>query len=103
MLEDEQRETEEVKPLIDNDATDQTFSPPVFFYPTGRAENAEFVLQGPDGYRITVKLRGLTGAASIGPLEHPLRSDVRDDRRAWQGTRPPRTARGVQRTGCLAR
>ena len=73
MLEDEQQETEEVKPLIDNEGTDRTFSPPVFFYPTGRAENAEFVLLGPDEYRITVKLRGLTGAASLGRLQHPLR------------------------------
>ena len=57
----------------------------MFFYPTGRAENAELVLQGPDGYRITVKVRGLTGAASIGPLEHPARSDEETDEHG-QGT-----------------
>ena len=80
MLEDERQETEEVKPLIDNERAEQAFSTPVFFYPTGRAENAVFVLQGPDGYRVTVKLRGLTGAASIGPLEHTLRSvEVTDE------------------------
>ncbi len=80
MLEDEQQEREAVKPLIDSDSADETFSPPVFFYPTGRAENAEFTLQGPDGYRITVKLRGLTGAASLGPLEHEVRQGRRADR-----------------------
>jgi len=80
MLEDEQQEREAVKPLIESDTADETFSPPVFFYPTGRAENAEFALQGPDGYRITVKLRGLTGAASLGPLEHEVRQGRRADR-----------------------
>ncbi len=80
MLEDEQQEREAVKPLIESDTADETFSPPVFFYPTGRAENVEFALQGPDGYRITVKLRGLTGAASLGPLEHEVRQGRRADR-----------------------
>jgi len=74
MLEDEQTETEEVEPLIEQTSeSDQAFSPPLFFYPTGRTDNAEFVLQGPDGYRVTVRVRGLTGAASIGPLEYPRR------------------------------
>ena len=41
----------------------------VFIYPTGRAENASFVLRGPDNYSVTVTLRGLTGAVNIGPLE----------------------------------
>ncbi|MHB8972780.1 MAG: pilus assembly FimT family protein [Pirellulaceae bacterium] len=76
MLQDERQETEEVKPRIDREEPTKTFSAPVFFYPTGRAENAEFVLQGPDEYRVTIRLRGLTGAASTGPLEHPLRKDV---------------------------
>jgi type II secretion system protein H len=89
MLEDERKETEKVKPLIDNEKAEQAFSTPVFFYPTGRAENAAFVLQGPDGYRVTVKLRGLTGAASIGPLEHTLRSvEVTDE----SGKMPDRSA-----------
>ena len=45
----------------------------MLIYPTGRAENGSFVLQGPDGYFVTVTLRGLTGAVSIGPLEHRAR------------------------------
>lgn len=76
MLEQEKQEREEVKPRIstDNEKSEDTLSPPVFFYPTGRAENAEFVLLGPNEFRLTVKLRGLTGAASIGALEHPTRT-----------------------------
>ncbi len=72
MLEDEQRETEQVVPLIEAaapEAVDKTMSAPVFFYPTGRAENAELRLQGPAGYRLTVTVRGLTGGGTIGPLE----------------------------------
>ncbi|MHB8862092.1 MAG: pilus assembly FimT family protein [Pirellulaceae bacterium] len=89
MLEQESQETEEVTPLIDRGEIDAEFSMPVFFYPTGRAENAEFVLQGPDGYRISVRLRGLTGAASLGPLEHaPREGAARED----SGERPQRPA-----------
>jgi prepilin-type N-terminal cleavage/methylation domain-containing protein len=73
MLQDERAETEEVKPLIDREEQDKALSSPVFFYPTGRAENAEFVLQGPDGLRAAVRLRGLTGAAALGPWEHAPR------------------------------
>ena len=89
MLQDEREETEEVKPLIDREEPDKALSTPVFFYPTGRAENAEFVLQGPDGYRVAVRLRGLTGAASLGPLEHTPRegADGKDF-----GGRPDRPA-----------
>lgn len=92
MLEDERQETETVTPLINSqeqEAADKAFSTPVFFYPTGRAENAELLLQGPDGYRLTVKLRGLTGAASIGPLEHAPRIAGKNDQ---SGKEPERAA-----------
>jgi prepilin-type N-terminal cleavage/methylation domain-containing protein len=91
MLQDERKETEEVKPLIDREEPDKALSTPVFFYPTGRAENAEFVLQGPDGYRVTIRLRGLTGAASTGPLEHTLRTGVagEDSRKLSDRPAPP--------------
>jgi hypothetical protein len=81
MLDDEQRETEKVETLVDDDSSDSSFSEPVYFYPTGRAENAEIVLLGPDGYRLTVRVRGLTGAASIGALEHTPRSTEETDER----------------------
>ena len=89
MLQDERAETEEVKPLIDREEQDEALSAPVFFYPTGRAENAEFVLQGPDGYRVAVRLRGLTGAAALGPLEHAPREGA--DGKNF-GERPDRPA-----------
>jgi hypothetical protein len=73
MLSDEAAEREEVKPLIARKNEDSDLSVPVFFYPNGRAENAELVLVGPAMYRMTVRVRGLTGAASLGPLEHPVR------------------------------
>lgn len=73
MLADEASEREEVKPLIDRGGEDSDLSAPIFIYPNGRAENAEMVLVGPEEYRIVVRLRGLTGAASLGPLEHPVR------------------------------
>jgi prepilin-type N-terminal cleavage/methylation domain-containing protein len=73
MLSDEAAEREEVKPLIDREGDESELSVPVFFYPDGRAENAEMVLVGPEEYRMTVRVRGLTGAASLGPLEHPVR------------------------------
>lgn len=69
----EASEREEVKPLIDRTDEESDLSAPVFFYPNGRAENAELVLVGPDEYRLTVRVRGLTGAASLGPPEHFVR------------------------------
>lgn len=80
MLADEATEREEVKPLIDQGGEESDLSPPVFLYPNGRAENAELVLVGPEEYRIVVRLRGLTGAASLGPLEHPERDYTERDR-----------------------
>jgi prepilin-type N-terminal cleavage/methylation domain-containing protein len=82
MLEDERQERERVTPLIDtkDSGTDEALSAPVFFYPTGRAENAQWLLQGPDRYRLTVTLRGLTGAASIGPLERAPGSTAEPDK-----------------------
>jgi len=78
MLADEMAETEEVKPLIERENimaedSDTSWTAPVFIYPTGRAENASFVLRGPDNYSVTVTLRGLTGAVNIGPLEQERR------------------------------
>jgi prepilin-type N-terminal cleavage/methylation domain-containing protein len=67
-LEDEFRETEAVSdPLIDAEESQETkdWSPPVLFYPTGRAENAEWTLRSPDGYLLRVTLRGLTGAVTL--------------------------------------
>ncbi len=83
MLADEASEREEVKPLIEDEREDSDLSVPVYFYSNGRAENAEVVLVGPEEYRIAVRLRGLTGAASLGPLEHPVR-DYSDRDRAQQ-------------------
>ncbi len=83
MLADEASEREEVKTLIVDEDEDSDLSVPVYFYANGRAENAEVVLVGPEEYRIAVRLRGLTGAASLGPLEHPVR-DYSDRERANQ-------------------
>ncbi len=74
LLSDERQQTEEVKPLVQDDKDETNWSHPILVYPTGRAENAQFVLLGPDGYRVTVTLRGLTGAVTIGPLAHELRT-----------------------------
>ncbi len=54
----------------------ETWSPAILFYPTGRAENAELRLRGPDGYVMTITLRGLTGAAKLAQpkREFPLES-----------------------------
>ena len=89
MLREQWEETEEVVPRIDRSGDEQDLSPPILFYPTGRAENARFLLRGPDGYRVTVTLRGLTGAVSAGTATRPP-----DDR-----TRP---GRGLPRTRLAA-
>jgi hypothetical protein len=83
MLADEASEREEVTTLIEDEDENSDLSVPVYFYANGRAENAEVVLVGPEEYRIAVRLRGLTGAASLGPLEHPVR-DYSDRERANQ-------------------
>ena len=87
-LRDEFRQTEEVKPLVDSEESRTEFSPPILFYPTGRAENADFVLAGPDGYSLTVTLRGLTGAVKIGPLKHTTAAGVEDGQRFEQARLP---------------
>jgi hypothetical protein len=74
MLQDERQETEAVEPLIRNKPRDEALAPPVFFFPTGRAENAEFVLEDPQGFRVIVTLRGLTGAAAAGAAERTRES-----------------------------
>jgi hypothetical protein len=79
MLRDEMQETKEVEPLIADDRESrENWSRPVMFYPTGRAENATFLLQGPDGYSVAVTLRGLTGAVTIGELTKPEEADSTD-------------------------
>ena len=75
LLRDEMEETEEVQPLIQDETQEASWSPPTMIYPTGRAENAEFVLSGLDGYSVTVTLRGLTGAVSIGSLIRDQRGE----------------------------
>ncbi len=52
---------------------------PLLFYPSGRAENAEFLLVGPDEYRVRIVLRGLTGAVTIEPSTHAQRSGIPND------------------------
>ncbi len=74
MLADEMAATEEVEPLVQDEEAETNWSVPVLIYPTGRAENAEFTLAGPEGYWLTVTLRGLTGAVSVGALEHEIRT-----------------------------
>jgi type II secretion system protein H len=80
LLREDREETEAVRPRIERDADQRSLSEPVFFYPTGRAENAEIALEGPDGYRIRVLVRGLTGAATLGPLTHPTRAETDPER-----------------------
>lgn len=80
MLADEMAETEEVKPLIEEEEltspdSDTNWSTPILIYPTGRAENATFLMEGQDNFSVTVTLRGLTGAVSIGPLEQKRAPD----------------------------
>jgi hypothetical protein len=87
MLADERAETEEVEPLVQDDAETQ-WSTPVLLYATGRAENAEIRLSSSDGYRVTVTVRGLTGAVKIGPLEHDVRSV--EQREEGRQSRPER-------------
>jgi type II secretion system protein H len=70
MLADEMAETEEVEPLIQDELGEVVWSAPIFIYPTGRAENAELRLLDPQGYSLTVSVRGLTGAVTIGPLTY---------------------------------
>lgn len=83
MLREQYQETQEVTTRLDRTAGDPELSAPIRFYPTGRAENAEFLLRGPDEYRVTVTLRGLTGAVSVGPVQRPLqdRATAPRDRR----------------------
>jgi prepilin-type N-terminal cleavage/methylation domain-containing protein len=51
------------------EASSATWSPPIAFYPNGRATNARLRL-GNDRYWVDVTLRGLTGRVQIGPVQH---------------------------------
>ncbi len=92
-LRDEMQQTEEVRPLVQNSQDETSWSPPVMVYPTGRAENAQFVLRGPDGYSVTVTLRGLTGAVTTGPLVHQRRTTDKPPGEDLPGQPPPPSAR----------
>ncbi len=89
MLADEMAETEAVEPLVQDETAEVGWSAPVLIYPTGRAENASFVLLGPDGYFVTVTLRGLTGAVSVGPLQHQQRAAEQRERGDQSDSRLP--------------
>jgi prepilin-type N-terminal cleavage/methylation domain-containing protein len=80
MLREQWQETEEVAPRVNLARDEGDLSPPILFYPTGRAENARFLLRGPDGYRVTVTLRGLTGAVSAGTATRPPDARTRPER-----------------------
>ncbi len=47
------------------------WSSPILFYPDGTTSNAAIVLSHPQHGQVTVKLRGITGEASVGPVEAP--------------------------------
>jgi hypothetical protein len=50
-------------------AGDAGWSSPIVFFPNGRSTNARIRLDGSNGFRVEVALRGLTGTVQIGPLE----------------------------------
>ncbi len=80
-LEDEFSETEAVTdPLGDGEIAGsvEDWSAPILFYPTGRAENAQFRLRSPDGYIMTITLRGLTGAVTLAKPERETPAGPRD-------------------------
>ena len=89
MLADEMAETEAVEPLVQDETAEVGWSAPVLIYPTGRAENGSFVLLGPKGYFLTVTLRGLTGAVSVGPLQHQPRAAEQRGRDDQSNSRSP--------------
>jgi prepilin-type N-terminal cleavage/methylation domain-containing protein len=67
-------ETEPVETLLEqaeDELSGANWSEPVLFYPTGRSDQAEFLLRDPDGYTVIVTLRGVTGAVTIGRVEIP--------------------------------
>lgn len=75
-LADEMAETEAVEPLIQSEGQETSWSAPILIYPTGRAENASIELAGSKNYSVTITLRGLTGALTIGP---PVYTQVPED------------------------
>jgi hypothetical protein len=52
------------------------WSDPIVFYPNGRTSNAEIHLVGDREYRISLTLRGVTGAIEVSPLERPPEDDL---------------------------
>jgi type II secretion system protein H len=51
------------------EAAEETWSRPIIFYPNGRSSDARIELQGQQGMKVEVNLRGLTGVATVGDLE----------------------------------
>ena len=49
----------------------EEWSQPIIFYPNGRTSDAVIELVGEHQYRLSVTLRGVTGAVSVGPLQIP--------------------------------
>ncbi len=47
------------------------WSSPILFYPDGTTSNAAVVLSHPQHGQVTIKLRGITGEASVGQVEAP--------------------------------
>ncbi len=52
------------------------WSVPLRFYPSGRMESAQLLLQSDDGYRITVQIQGLAGRIKITDLERTESSEA---------------------------
>lgn len=64
----------------------------LLFQANGRAPDARIVLVGPDGRRLEVVFRGLTGTATVGsPLRKTTESLPEDDFGALPGSRAPGT------------
>lgn len=98
MLADEMAETEEVEPLVEQLGRETSWSPAALIYPTGRADNTTFLLLDPKNYMVTITLRGLTGAVSIGPLRHRSPTQQGEEGTELGNQRPEDETRASQDT-----
>ncbi|MFW6170898.1 MAG: prepilin-type N-terminal cleavage/methylation domain-containing protein [Planctomycetota bacterium] len=98
MLADEMAETEEVEPLVEQVERETSWSPAALIYPTGRADNTSFLLLDPKNYMVTITLRGLTGAVSIGPLRQRFPAQEGEEGTESGNQRPEDEARVPQDT-----
>ena len=57
---------------------EEEWSEPIVFYPNGRTSDAVIELIGEHDYHLSLKLRGITGAVTVGPLQVPA-SHLADD------------------------